>query len=139
MTAGEPRVFFPPAGWVLAVYVLGWGAAVMGSGLYVLARHDPPFWQGLVLGWTLSALGAAAGLIIKAMAVRGDLTRFFIWGLLVSGGRAAFFLLIIVAVHRSDMAGFRPFVIAVFSGYFTCMLSEIAILQAIRFGGSPKT
>lgn len=134
MSTHDSPLALPAPGWILTAYGVGWGAAVALSGLYVMARHEPPIWGGLTLGWGVAAVGAAAGLIIKWMAVRGDLTRFLIWGLMVSGARAAFFLLFIVAVHHSGMAGFRPFLIAVFSGYFTCMVSEIAILHAMTMG-----
>ena len=134
MSTPESGLTLPATRWVLTAYALGWGAAVAFSGLYVLLWHPPPIWGGLTLGWGVAAVSAAAGLSIKLMAVRGDLTRFLIWGLMVNGARAGFFLLFIVAVHRSGMAGFRPFLIAVFSGYFTCMVSEIAILHTMTMG-----
>ena len=136
MTPPDPPLTLPPNRWILGVYGLGLGPAILLSALYAGLRYAPPVWGGWALGWTVAAAGAAAGLLIKISAVGGDLTRFLIWGLLINGGRAGFFLLIIVAANRSDMAGFRPFVVAVFSGYFTSMICEIAILHAMTIGGT---
>ena len=135
MPTTERLVVLPPGSWVLTAYGLGWGAAALASGLYVRSHYDPPTWPGLALGWGVAAAAAAAGLLIKRMALGGDLTRFLVWGLLVSGGRAALLLLIILAVHRSAPTAFPPFVVAVFSGYFSCMVSEIAILHTMTTRG----
>ena len=135
MAAPEPPLILPPARRMLALYLVGGGLAILLSAAYVLARHPPPVWPALTLGWSVAAAGAAAGLIIKRMALGGDLTGFLIWGLLVNVGRAAILLIFVVAAHRADLAGFRAFVVAVFSGYFTCMVCEIIILHTMTSGG----
>jgi len=135
MTSPDTPLRLPPLPRILSAYGLGLGMATLLSSLYAYARYGAPAWPGLALGWGVAAAAAAAGLAVKRIALSGDLTRFFLWGLAVNGGRAAAILLIIVAAHRCGMAAFRPFVIAVFSGYFSCMVSEITILHSMTIRG----
>ncbi len=120
--------------------LIAYGAALLFTATASLAwassaAYEPPYIGAVAAGWGLALLNAFAGFFIKGMGFGGDLTRFLIWALCVNMLRAAFLVVIIVCVHRQEMATFAAFHASVWIGYFSCMVAEIAILQVASAGG----
>lgn len=114
----------------LTAYGLALGAAAAMSWTWAHIAIPPPYLAGLLWGWGIALINALLGLCIKWVSLGGGLTRLLVWGLAVNGVRAAFLLMIIVAVARFDVAPFRPFILAVLCGYLCGMWAEVITLHA---------
>ena len=120
---------------VLIAYGIALALAGSLSLAWATVAYPPPSIGAVAAGWGVALLNAFAGFFIKWMGLGGDLTRFLFWAICVNMLRGAFLVVIIVCVHRQEMATFAPFHTSVWIGYFSCMVAEIAILQIASTGG----
>ena len=119
---------------VLPFYALALGGATVVSWGWAALAFEPPYLGSLGLGWGVAAAGAAAGLSGKWIGIGRDPGWFLAWAIGVSGLRFLLLLLIVVAVHRSGVAPFRPFIIGLFTSFFALQFCEILTLHSSTRG-----
>ena len=121
-------------GRILPAYGAALALTMVLSWTWTALTFPPPYWNALVLGWILAMLNAAAGLLVKRIGARRSLGWFLFWSIGMSGIRLLILLIIIVAVHRGDVANFPPFMISFFTGFFSCMACEVMLLHRSTSG-----
>lgn len=121
--------------------VLLWGAGALLAGVLsmgsVVAVFGGAAWREALAGWGLAVLNAVAASVMNRFAVRPAGQGFPLKGLVFSTVRFLALLgLIVVAFGLLGRQGFRPFLLAMLTGYFVFLAAEIVRLHRSVAGGS---
>jgi len=94
-------------------------------------------WREAIAGWGLAVLNGVAACIINRFSVRPPGQKFPLKGILFNMVRFLILLgLIVIAFGWLGRQGFRPFLVAMFIGYFVFLAVEIARLHRSVAGDS---
>jgi len=126
------------AGWVGVVLWMA-GALLVGGLSFgvVVAVFGCGWWREAAAGCLLALLNAGAAHVINRFSVRPPGQKSPLKGLLINMVRFLVVLgLMVVAFSVLGRQGFRPFLLAMFTGYFVFLSAEIARLHRSVAKGS---